>query len=264
MEAKQENEKKIKTLDVEKKEAIIDPRRWTWLIFGGFGVGKTKLASQIKDSYFLKLEPGHDCIPHYGDDCYNWQDLLEVVALIIKEQHNFKTVVVDPFDKAYDYCMEYILNKHGWKDITDPGWGRGFEALKQEFYRPFLALKQKGFGMMFLGGERIESASFGGIEYSKYWPDLPKTGRQVLCPFVNVIGWMRIERKEDDGAMRMVRVISFDPRPDVCGRDRSNLLARHGDIIVEPEAMCWKRLEEKLKGGEQKDGRDTKSRVTTA
>lgn len=83
------------------------------LFFGSAGVGKTTAALAMPRPYILDAEKG---TVYYGDQvkasgghvfqCHTMGDALEEVRTLLTTDHEFLTVVVDPFTPLYDQALE--------------------------------------------------------------------------------------------------------------------------------------------------------------
>jgi len=102
-----------------------------WLFYGPPAAGKTTLASQCPKPLFLATEPGTALISGVSSiDVTDWDHMDEIISAIETEPHGYATVVVDTVDILYQMCLRHVCDQHGWKDIGDGAFGKGWRALE--------------------------------------------------------------------------------------------------------------------------------------
>ena len=83
---------------IKKTRSDLPPRT---LIYGEHKLGKSTFASQAPAPIFIQTEDGLDAIDAKAFPlCKKWGDILEAVATLYQEQHEFKTLVIDSMDWA--------------------------------------------------------------------------------------------------------------------------------------------------------------------
>lgn len=109
------------------------------VIYGMEGIGKTTLASQFPDAIVIDTEEGSLQL-----DCSRIEvaDYLQTEAAIhdlVRDNHGFKSVVVDSMDWLERQVVEMILRKNNKRSIEDFGFGKGFVMLAEQIAK-FLQL----------------------------------------------------------------------------------------------------------------------------
>lgn len=105
------------------------------LIYGPEGIGKTTLASQFPSPLFVDVEGGssHIDVPRLPQPD-SWQMLLDEVTWVRDYPEECGgTLVVDTLDWAEKLCIRHVCGAKNWKGIEDPGYGRGFTYVVEEF-----------------------------------------------------------------------------------------------------------------------------------
>ena len=53
---------------------------------------------------------------------------MEAIGALYTEDHAFRTVVVDSLDWLEPLVWEHTARTNGWKNIEQPGYGKGYVA----------------------------------------------------------------------------------------------------------------------------------------
>jgi hypothetical protein len=219
-----------------------NPLKGPWLLYGEPGIGKTKIASMMENPYFLATEVGHDWIDFTGDLARTWEDFQQIKNLLFLEKHNFKTVVVDTINNAFDLCCEHMYKLRGIEYMGDLEHGKGYAMVRSDFHNAILELTKGPWNVVLLSHEFLKDSTFRGIKVSRYWPNMMKSARDATLPLCNYIGRLFVDSQRVEGKTVHRRFISFQNRNDWEAKDRSNILARRGSISIDPEEMCWQNV----------------------
>ena len=125
---------------------MIDLQGTMIVLHGPPKVGKTQLASHFPGPVqFIATEPGHRyLLPDQrkrllrlppDDDGESWKKFKKFVSnkngLISRK---ILTAVVDTGGGLFDLCFRYVCQKHGVEHPGDMSHGKGWDAVKREFY----------------------------------------------------------------------------------------------------------------------------------
>lgn len=189
-------------------------------IFGDAGTGKTSLAATFPDPIFIRAEDGLKAVPSDKRPkafplLRNAQDLWDQITALIKEEHNFKTLVIDSVSKLDVLFTEEIMKNDGKNNLAQcaGGFGAGFQVLfgmHQRLRKACQVLQEKrGMNIVFLAHadvDKIEPPDMAG--YSKYVMKITGNSK-VNCadPYVNdvdVVGFIRLQTfsKGADGEVK--------------------------------------------------------------
>lgn len=110
---------------VKRHEAAEPPRL---LIHGVPGVGKTTFAAGAPEPIFVPLENGLGTldvaklpVPETFADVWSYLELL------LNEQHDYKTLVIDSIDWLQTLIHDEVCRTHGLKDIEQMEYGRAYK-----------------------------------------------------------------------------------------------------------------------------------------
>lgn len=99
------------------------------LIHGVAGVGKTTFAAEANKPVFVLTEDGLGTIPAANFPlARTFEEVLESLAALYTEDHDFKTVVIDSVDWLEPLVWGKACRDNGWASIEEPGYGRGYIA----------------------------------------------------------------------------------------------------------------------------------------
>lgn len=99
------------------------------VVTGTEGVGKSTFASQAPSPIFIAAEDGTaqlDVVRFPSPT--GWTEARECIRVLLKEQHDYKTVVIDTLDWLEPLCWDMVCEEMNVKDISEPDWGRGYTA----------------------------------------------------------------------------------------------------------------------------------------
>lgn len=162
-------------------------------IYGTHGIGKSTLASVFPNPIFISTEDGIDGLDvtsfpkatHIGD-------VVESIKTLIKEEHDFKTVVVDTVDWLVEpLIVDDVEATHEAKELA---YGKG-QMFVAESFREILqgldALRRKrDMNVVLLAHANIVKFESPMTEpYDRYQPKLPNRCSALLQEWVDVLGF---------------------------------------------------------------------------
>lgn len=137
-------------LPTKKSEPENELKKYTILIYGRPGVGKTTLASQFDDPLFFMFEGGAKSLSIFKEPVVSWKKFVQKIDELKTEKHTFKTVVMDTFARAYDLCQEHVCKEMGIDHPTDAPYGKAWSAIKTEFRRQMSRLTAMDVGLVLI------------------------------------------------------------------------------------------------------------------
>lgn len=129
-----------------KPEAI--QKRLKALFYGHAGVGKTTAAIQFPCPYLIDTEKGAEndqyirIIKNSGGAIFQTSDfdeLIKEIIALLTEDHNYKTLIIDPLTTIYndllEKCSIFIKNKSSDKNSTGTEFGRHYAEAEKKMKR---------------------------------------------------------------------------------------------------------------------------------
>lgn len=138
----------ITALPTEKSQPKIDPKDMVVFIYGDPKIGKSSFCANADGPLFLATEPGLNHLSVYQIPIVTWPDFLDACRLIHSGNHQFRTIVIDTIDNLYIMCRHYVLQTKGWAHEQDGGFGKGYDAVRDEFRKMLLFLAMMPYGLM--------------------------------------------------------------------------------------------------------------------
>src|SRR5579883_3141845 len=125
------------TLDNIKKGKVVAPLKV--LAYGVEGVGKSTFAAHAPSPIFLNQERGTEELDVARlPEPTSWDEVLEALHLLETTPTAYKTLVVDPVNWLEPLAWDKTCKEHGWSNIEEPGYGKGYEAAL-DHWRVFVA-----------------------------------------------------------------------------------------------------------------------------
>lgn len=108
------------------------------LIHGVAGVGKTTFASEANKAVFVQTEDGLGTLASaHFPLARTYEEVIEALAALYTEPHDFKTVVIDSVDWLEPLVWAKACRDNGWASIEDAGYGKGYVAALT-FWRQYI------------------------------------------------------------------------------------------------------------------------------
>lgn len=151
------------------------------IFYGSPGIGKTTLASEFPNPVFLQTEdsaPTGVTLKTFGviKDLTTFYD---AEAALLKEEHDFKTVVVDSLRILQNLVFEHLCNRKKIKSIEDLPYGKGYD-LALSYWESFLKgmnrlRNEKNMNIIYIGHSAVTRVSNPILEpYDRFTLDLHK------------------------------------------------------------------------------------------
>lgn len=169
----------------------------TFTIYGVPKIGKSTLVSRMGDDknkiLFFATEAGHKELEIYKwqkeikqedgsvklEDPTTWEDFKKCV-IEMTQQDEFRCLAIDTIDNLFHWCSKHIYKKKGIEHASDLGFGKGYEAIKDEFHSAINYLTQKGYGVFFLSHSKTQDKELGNKKITYTDSTLSGTASKVV------------------------------------------------------------------------------------
>jgi hypothetical protein len=175
-------------------------------IYGGHGIGKSTLASQFPKPIFISTEDGLDSLDVVSfPRAVSVTDVVESIKTLIKEDHEYKTVVIDSVDWLVEpLIMQNVESSHEAKDLA---YGKGQMLVAEEFREILQGLdvlrSKRNMNVVLIAHSAVIRFEDPRTEpYDRYQPKLPNRCNALLMEWADVLAFAAFKviiRKADTG-----------------------------------------------------------------
>lgn len=208
-------------------------------IAGEHGIGKTAFGASAPKPIFILTEDGlgNLKVPAFPL-CQSYGDFETYLSLLMHEDHDYKTVVIDSADWLDKLVSDDICRTHKKDDITAFGYGEGYKLVASKWHEILADINQlvsRGMVPIFTVHTGVETRddSFHG-EYQRNGFKMQKQSGAVLQEWCDIILHAQYEmrvKKEDAGfGAKRGRAIATGGRimltvgsPSIVAKNRYNL-----------------------------------------
>ena len=180
-------------------------------LYGQEGVGKSCTAAQAPNPVFIQTEDGLDEINTAKFPlAKSLNDVLNALAALRDEQHDFRTVVLDSADWLERLIWDKVCQDFGVRSIekADGGYGKGYvHALT--YWRQIVSLLNdlrnvRGMIVIVIAHSKVERFEDPeNAAYDRYTPRLHKSATSLLCEWVDAVLFatkrFRVSKEEGTG-----------------------------------------------------------------
>lgn len=160
------------------------------LLVGTEGIGKSTFGSHAPGAIFIPIEDGIGelnvaSFPQVRD----FDGFIECLRALLKESHEFKTVVIDTADALEPMVWAYVCKQNGWKSIEEPGYGKGYIQADDVWRKVLISLdalrEKRGMEVIILAHAAISNfQNPAGPDFCRYTPKLQKRATALLMEWV--------------------------------------------------------------------------------
>lgn len=182
--------------------AVREPDRI--LGMGVEGVGKSTFAAGAPSPIFITAEEGASQIGVARfPQPKTFKDVLDDLRVLLKEEHPYKTVVIDTLDAVEPLAWKAACDRGGKTDIEDFGFGKGFTIVLDD-WREMIALldrlrREKGMEVILLAHAVAKNFSNpSGPDYARYEPNLNKQAALLFKGWTDTTLFMTFEEAAID------------------------------------------------------------------
>lgn len=191
-------------------------------IYGSEGRGKTTLATKFPSPVAMLLERGlpRGVTVDAIDGTASFEHVMGAIKDLYSDPANYKTLIVDTVDALEPILLEDVCLKHGWKNIEQPSYGKGFvlaDETWRRFIRGLVALRDKhGMTIVLISHSTIERVDDPRApSFTTHMPKLHKRGRHLVLDACDLVAFIAEDLRiatDDSGFRERVRATSSNQR----------------------------------------------------
>ena len=204
-------------------------------IYGPHGIGKSTLAAAFPKPIFISTEDGIASLDVTSfPKAQNIDDVVNAIKTLVKEEHDFKTVVID----SADWLVEPLIsdNVKANHDEKERGYGKEQVFVAEEFREILQGLdmirRRKMMNVVLIAHSSITRYEDPRTEpYDRFGPKLPNRCNALLQEWVDVLAFVNykvIIKKADVGFNNTVsrgittgeRLLHFVENPAFLAKNR--------------------------------------------
>lgn len=207
-------------------------------IYGNHGIGKSTLAAQFPNPIFISTEDGIDSLDVTSfPKATHVNEVVENIKILIKEDHDFKTVVIDSVDWLVEpLIVSNVESSHDQKDLA---YGKGQMLVAEEFREILqgcdVLRRRRGMNVVLLAHASVVKFEDPRSEgYDRYQPKLPNRCNALLQEWVDILAFASfkvIVKKSDAGFNQQKtrgittgeRLLHFVEQPAFVAKNRYSL-----------------------------------------
>lgn len=159
-------------------------------LYGQVKIGKSTFASLLDKVYFLPTEVGYSWLNVRKTFIPNWASFKKFVQLVEKKPKLVRTVnmwCIDTTSNLSKFCTQYVCGREDIRHPSDQKWGKGWEAIADEFSHWILRLAILGPGILFICHEKEREIISHSAKITKKGPDLIKSHYNIVNQMCDLI-----------------------------------------------------------------------------
>lgn len=218
------------------------------LVYGIAGIGKSWLAAQAQNVIFADAENGTAQLDCARVRITTFKQLGEFIKWVTEQP--FDTVVLDSTTAIEAMMTTAILKEKEWESLEDPGYGKGFEVLKQYWAKLLKSvdyLKRSNKNVILIGHARVKSfADPMSAAYDRYELDVQAKAMPMLVAGLDAVFFMRWHTRVTEDKEKRISARSNGDR-ELFTRERPAFIAKSrfsqlGEVIANPDAALWQTI----------------------
>lgn len=170
------------------------------IIYGGDGVGKSTFASQANSPVFLDIEGGLGNIENNRIDLVDqpFSTVLEGLRYLYKQDHNYKTVVIDSLDWLERKILAAVCEEKKVDSVESLPYGKGWVFALTQWADVIKALdylrKDKGMEIILIAHAKVRQVSDPTVSAFSRWDlQLNDKASAVLKQWADWVGFAGTE-----------------------------------------------------------------------
>ena len=224
------------------------------VIVGTGKIGKTTFAAMAPNAIGILTEDGADAVDAQAFPLAS--SLAEVYAAIdtlINQEHEFQTLFIDSLDWLEPMVQDYVCKQNNWKNIEQPGFGKGYVAAAEEWRNLLSGLEvlraAKSMGIILIAHDKIKRIEDPLTEgYDSHVLKLHDRAAALVSEWADVVGYAGYRiftsktdagfgNKETKATTTGERILHVEPHPAHCGGNRFGLSNMPLDWVAFQDAL---------------------------
>lgn len=158
-----------------------------WL-YGEPKIGKTTMASEIGNTWFIATEKGQDFVEaRKPTPINNWATFKAFVAWLrasppatFSDGQTIQWLCIDTVDKLFRFCSDSVCASIGIEDPSELEHGKAWSKLRNEFHREMNTLRSLPYGLICISHETRREFEARGRKQTRTQPNVGASGYDWL------------------------------------------------------------------------------------
>lgn len=224
------------------------------VVVGQGKIGKTTFAAMAPKAIGILTEDGADAVDANAFPlATSLADVYSAVATLINQDHDFQTLFIDSLDWLEPLVQDHVCKANNWKNIEQPGFGKGYVAAAEEWRNLLSGLEvlraDKGMGIVLIAHDKIKRIEDPLTEgFDSHVLKLHDRAGALVQEWADVIGYAGYRiftsktdagfgNKETKATTTGERILHVEPHPAHCGGNRFGLSNMPLDWTAFQEAL---------------------------
>lgn len=210
------------------------------VIVGQGKIGKTTFAAMAPNAIGILTEDGADAVDANAFPlATSLAEVYTAIDTLINQDHEFQTLFIDSLDWLEPLVQEHVCKANNWKNIEQPGFGKGYIAAAEEWRNLLSGLEvlrsSKGMGIILIAHDKIKRVEDPLTEgYDSHVLKLHDRAAGLVQEWADVVGYAGYRiftsktdagfgNKETKATTTGERILHVEPHPAHCGGNRFGL-----------------------------------------
>lgn len=164
------------------------------VLYGVHGIGKTSFASNFPDPVFIEAEQSLATLglklARFPEKPTRLSDVYEAIESLSKDEHAFKTIVIDTLDALEPLVWDAVCAENNWASIESPGYGKGYVAALDKWRQILAGLDwlraQRGMGIVLIAHAHVKRFESPIVDpYDRYILKLHEKSAALVCEWAD-------------------------------------------------------------------------------
>jgi len=224
------------------------------VIVGQGKIGKTTFAAMAPKAIGILTEDGADAVDANAFPlATSLADVYTAIDTLINQDHEFQTLFIDSLDWLEPLVQDHVCKANNWKNIEQPGFGKGYVAAAEEWRNLLSGLEvlraDKDMGIILIAHDKIKRIEDPLTEgFDSHVLKLHDRAGALVQEWADVIGYAGYRiftsktdagfgNKETKATTTGERILHVEPHPAHCGGNRFGLSNMPLDWTAFQEAL---------------------------
>lgn len=224
------------------------------VVVGQGKIGKTTFAAMAPKAIGILTEDGADAVDANAFPlATSLADVYSAIDTLINQDHDFQTLFIDSLDWLEPLVQDHVCKANNWKNIEQPGFGKGYVAAAEEWRNLLSGLEvlraDKGMGIILIAHDKIKRIEDPLTEgFDSHVLKLHDRAAALVQEWADVIGYAGYRiftnktdagfgNKETKATTTGERIFHVEPHPAHCGGNRFGLTNMPLDWVAFQDAL---------------------------